>query len=65
MKKGSTFNGKIVTPRFLYAPVKTGDIVGYMEFYDNNGALFYRLPLKATENVEYKKFSLFDKIFGK
>lgn len=64
LRKGSAFTSRLILPKFLYAPVKTGDIVGYAEFYDSSGNLFYRLPLKATENVEYRKLTLFEKIFG-
>jgi D-alanyl-D-alanine carboxypeptidase (penicillin-binding protein 5/6) len=64
LRKGTAFTGKLIIPKFLYAPVKVGDIVGYAEFYDSSGTLFYRLPLKATENVEFRKLTLFEKIFG-
>jgi len=64
LRKGFAYTSRLVIPRFLYAPVKKGDIVGYAEFYDGGGKLFYRLPLKATEDVEYKKLTLFEKIFG-
>lgn len=64
IRKGNAFTEKLVIPKFLYAPVKAGDIVGYTEFYDRGGNLFYRLPLKATENVEYRKLTFFEKIFG-
>jgi len=64
LRKGSTFTGKLIIPKFLYAPVKAGDTVGYAEFYDSSGNLFYRLPLKAIENIEYRKLTFFEKIFG-
>ncbi|OGO88533.1 MAG: hypothetical protein A2Y15_01265 [Clostridiales bacterium GWF2_36_10] len=64
LEKGSAFNCKIITPHFLYAPVKIGDTVGYAEYYNTDGELFYRLPLIATENVEIKRLSFLEKLFS-
>lgn len=61
--KGTEYKCRIVTPRFLYAPVTEGEIAGYAEFFDKQG-LIYRLPLKTVKGVEYRKLSFFEKIFG-
>lgn len=61
--KGCNYTSRIITPHFLYAPIKNGDIVGYVEYYNCDGVLFYRLELVANENVEMKKLSFFEKIF--
>lgn len=61
--KGKSYTSRINSPHFLYAPVKNGDIVGYAEYYDSNGILFYRLPLIAAESIEIRKLTLFEKIF--
>ncbi|MCM1114914.1 MAG: D-alanyl-D-alanine carboxypeptidase [Clostridium sp.] len=37
---------------FLYAPIKTGDTIGYAAVYYNN-KLIERLPIEADEDVEY------------
>lgn len=53
--------------QFEYAPIKTGDILGYLCYY-NNGELIEKVPLVAKENVEQleikksKITSVFDKI---
>lgn len=62
--KESTYTCEIVTSNFLYAPIKKGDTVGYAEYYNTNGVLFYRLQLSATQDIEIKRYSFFEKIFG-
>lgn len=64
IKKSSGYTYKLVMPHFLYAPVNSGDMAGYAEYFDDNGVLFYRIPLIAAESVEIKKLSFFEKIFG-
>ena len=64
LKKGTSFVCKIKTPHFLYAPVNTGDLSGYAEFFDQNGVLIYRLPLLSAEKAEIRRLTLFEKIFG-
>lgn len=53
-------------PRFLYAPVKAGQIIGNIIIYLDSEVIG-RVPVTATENTDYKKFkteskSLSDKI---
>ncbi|HBR32816.1 MAG: D-alanyl-D-alanine carboxypeptidase [Eubacteriales bacterium] len=60
--KGSDVFERVITPHFLYAPVRSGDIVGYIEYYNSDGVLFYRLCLVATEDVEIKRLSFFEKL---
>ena len=58
----------VLTPRFLYAPVKAGQVVGEVRFV-KNGRVTASAPITADEGVELKtvpvkqqKQSLFDKI---
>ncbi len=62
MKKDEQYDRRIICPRFLYAPVKPGDTVGYVEFFDKKGEVFYRMPLVANEQIEVKRLSLAEKI---
>lgn len=63
LPKESNLDFKVVTPPFVYAPIKKGDIVGEVRIYCE-GMLIYSIPLCSNENVEVKKVSLFKKIFG-
>lgn len=53
--------------QFEYAPIKVGDILGYLCYY-NDGKLIQKVPMLATENVDQleikksKVTTLFDKI---
>ncbi len=56
---------KIILPRYFWAPVNEGDIVGKIEFYSGNNKLG-EVALYAEESVgriEYKQ-KLFERIFG-
>ncbi len=53
---------KIVSPAFVYAPIKKGDIVGEIRIYFKEKHI-YSYPLCASENVEVEKISFFQKIF--
>ncbi len=63
LPKDSDVIMKIVSPPFVYAPVKKGDDLGEIRIYVENRVI-YSFPLCATENVKIKKISLFKKIFG-
>lgn len=53
---------RIECPRFLYAPVKEGDVCGYACYYSGD-KLISRIPLYATSGVSYKeKTSLWKRI---
>lgn len=54
---------KIVAPPFVYAPVKSGDILAEVRVYYLD-ELIYSFPLCSKENIEVKKVSFFKKIFG-
>ena len=50
----------------LSAPLKSGDIVGYMDVLDNNGKLIKKVSLTVKEDVGKHNFvSLFLKMFKK
>lgn len=56
---------KIILPRYFWAPVNEGDVVGKIEFYDGQTKLG-EVSLYAEESVckiEYKQ-NLFERIFG-
>ncbi len=46
-----SYNSKIFIEKFLYAPVNSGDIVGFVEFYDKNNNLLQKTYLVADEGV--------------
>ncbi len=46
---------KVYIDPFLYAPVKTGQVVGYTEYY-YNGALLHKSEIIALESVDVKHY---------
>lgn len=54
---------KIVTPPFVYAPIKKGDVIGEVRIYCKE-QLIYSFPLCSNEDISIKKISFFKKIFG-
>ena len=48
----AVYTDKIYLEKFLYAPVKKGDIVGYIEFFSKDGRLLGRSELCAVDTVE-------------
>lgn len=60
-KSNSQIKSIIKCPRFLFANVNKGDIVGQVQYF-YNGKLFFCTPLVAHETVEQIKyrFNLFD-----
>lgn len=73
--KISSLNGqitqKVYIEHFLYAPVKKNDVVGYSQFYYQNGALADTVPIiiksdiGQTEYEEKAKFSFIHRILRK
>lgn len=73
--KIGTLNGqitqKVYIEHFLYAPVKKNDVVGYSQFYYQNGALADTVPIiiksdiGQTEYEEKAKFSFIYRILRK
>jgi len=54
MKKGGhTVNRQIYLKHFEYAPVNTGDIVGYAVYYENNN-IICEAPIIASDSVDIK-----------
>jgi D-alanyl-D-alanine carboxypeptidase (penicillin-binding protein 5/6) len=53
IRKGQTANieARIVLPEFVYAPVKSGQMIGEVHFY-LEGKFFCKTPIIASENVE-------------
>lgn len=49
--KDFSYKYKIYVEKFLYAPVKQGDIVGFVEYYDKNNKLLNKAYLIANEDV--------------
>lgn len=45
---------KIFIKQFEYAPVKKGDILGFIEFYDENGKLIATTDICANKSVDIK-----------
>ena len=67
LKKGekNSINAVTEIKRMYFAPVKKGDFVGRIVFYNNDKEIGI-VPLYATENVSnirYKK-SFFERLFG-
>lgn len=62
---------KVYIEHFLYAPVKKNDVVGYSQFYYQNGALADTVPIiiksdiGQTEYEEKAKFSFIHRILRK
>ncbi len=61
--KTDTTERVIYLPRFVYAPVSRGDVVGKIEYYQN-GKLVETASLVSSDTAnEYKKMSLIRKLF--
>ena len=61
-RTGQDISKRVLLPRFLYAPVTAGDIVGYVVYY-NGKTEIGRLALYASESVElYKKTTIWETI---
>lgn len=57
---------EIYLEKFLYAPVKKGDVVGFVRFY-NNGRLVAQKSLTAAESADVfieEKINFWDRFFG-
>lgn len=48
------YESKIFIKQFEYAPVKKGDILGFIEFYDENGKLIATTDICANKSVDIK-----------
>ncbi len=48
------YERKIFIKQFEYAPVKKGDILGFIEFYDENGKLIATTDICANKSVDFK-----------
>lgn len=62
-KNRSALNKVICLPKFIYADIKYGDVVGYIEYY--RGTLrVAKIPIFADEDAEYAaKQTWFEKVF--
>lgn len=66
IENGLNIEKKVYLEKFLYAPVKKGDIVGFVKYY-NNGRLVMTQKLTAAssaETVKKEKSNLSDRFFG-
>ena len=63
LPKEEAIEFKVVTPSFVYAPIKKGDLIGEVRIYCSQG-LIYSFPLCSKTDIEVKKVSFFKKIFG-
>lgn len=65
--EGCNITRKVYLEKFLYAPVKKGDIIGFAEYY-NGEKLIKTVPLTAKNNVavreKVKKESIWDRLSG-
>lgn len=48
------YESKIFIKQFEYAPIKKGDILGFIEFYDENGKLIATTDICANKSVDIK-----------
>ncbi len=67
--KDIIYERKILIKQFEYAPVNKGDILGFVEFYDENGKLIASTDICADSSVDIeikdrKKDNLFEKILN-
>lgn len=54
---------QVSLPRFLYAGIEQGQVVGSIDYYRNSKRV-YSLPIKAAETVDlYKKTGLLERLF--
>ncbi len=63
LPENSEIEFKVVTPPFVYAPIKKGDMVGEVRIYCMN-KLIYSFPLCSDNDIKVEKISFFKKIFG-
>lgn len=68
-KSGGSLTQKIYLPRFIYAPVSKGDIIGKIELYSGEKLIgsydiLSKCDIRACEPIPDKK-SLFERISGK
>lgn len=66
---GNDYHSEIFLEPFLYAPVKKGDTVGKLVYYDTNGNEVYEILLFACDNAgalekNSKKMSVFTRIIN-
>ncbi len=54
INKDFDYESKIFIKQFEYAPVKKGDILGFIEFYDENGKLIATTDICADISVDFK-----------
>lgn len=54
INKDFDYESKIFIKQFEYAPVKKGDILGFIEFYDENGKLIATTDICANKSVDIK-----------
>ena len=67
--KDFIYESKIFIKQFEYAPVNKGEILGFVEFYDENGKLISSTDICADSSVDIeikdrKKDNLFEKILN-
>ena len=62
LPSGTVAETAVSLPRFLYAPVCAGDIVGQVVF--TAGGNEYAVPLRAEYGVDAPRRSLIDRLFG-
>ena len=64
--QGEGFEYKILTDKFIYAPVRTGDKVGEVRFYLDGKCVAARelISSRSIDRAETKKSGLKDKIFN-
>ncbi len=66
VNKDYSYSSKIFVKSFEYAPVKKGDVLGFVEFYDENGKLIATTDICADSSVDIEiKDSKKDNIFKK
>lgn len=64
-KEDNNLHKIIRLPKFVYAPVNTGDILGYVDYYNKDKKII-SIPIVAAEDIEFKnKTGIFEKIFNK
>lgn len=63
LPKGQTVTRRLVLPRFVYAPVEQGDVLGYAEYYCE-GERIAVLPLTADSGVDVRRLSFWERLFG-
>ena len=63
LPKGQTVTRRLVLPRFVYAPVEQGDVLGYAEYYCE-GERIAVLPLTADAGVDVRRLSFWERLFG-